>query len=131
MPKIKVKENNPVFLAPLMPVILNDKELSCFDRFLLALMIQLSQKKGYCFARNQHLAYVLNRSVGAVSKSINKMHKLGYIIYNEPDPDHGGRVYYRTMRKDLFYKKKEMDPTDPRYKIWYNDDFTDTDIECG
>ncbi|WP_439516753.1 hypothetical protein [Sediminibacterium sp.] len=66
--------------------------------------LHLSKKRGVCFANNKHFAINLNCSVGAVSKSINKMYKIGYIDYNEPDPDNGGRGFIRSVREDIVYK---------------------------
>lgn len=100
----------PLFFAPLVPCVLKDSKLKSFDRSLLSVMIQLARKKGYCFATNYHLACVLNCSVGSVSKSINKMYKLGYIVNNYPNPVDGGRVFHRIMREDLFYKSEEIIP---------------------
>ncbi len=124
MPKRINKSIKAVFFAPLVQAVLNDKRLKSFDRVLLSLMIQLAKKRGCCFAANKYLAHVFNCSVGSVSKSINKMHKLGYILHNDPNPDDGGRVYHRTMRKDLFFQAEKLDPSHPEYKPWYDEDYS-------
>jgi hypothetical protein len=94
----------PLFFAPLVPEVLNDYRLSPFDRMLLSVIINLSRNSGFCFANNKHLALNLRCSEGAVSKSINKMHKLGYILDNIPNQDNGGRGYLRSVRDDIIYK---------------------------
>jgi len=94
----------PLFFAPLVPKVLNDYSLSSFDRALLSIIIGLSIKTNFCFANNKFLAMNLRCSVGAVSKSINKMHKLGYIVKNMPNFENGGRGYLRSVREDIIYK---------------------------
>ena len=94
----------PLFFAPLVPEVLNDFRLTPFDRILLSIIIQLSKKSGHCFANNNHFAKNLGCSVASVSKSINKMHKLGYISDNIPNFDNGGRGYLRSVRDDIIYK---------------------------
>lgn len=96
-----------LYFAPLTLEVLNDSRLKLPDRVLLSLIIQLSSKegkgKGYCFANNRHFADNLNCSLSTVSKSINKLYELGYIVKNVPDPDLGGRRYRRYIRSDLIY----------------------------
>lgn len=87
-------------------IILNDDNLSALDRFLLALIISLDKEKG-CFASNFYLSKYLNCSVGTVSKSIQKMKELTYIIFNQEDEDHGGRRYIRKVRADLKFRQPE------------------------
>lgn len=100
----KLEIEKPLFFAPLVPEILNDCRLSPFDRMLLSIIINLSKKSSYCFATNMHFAKNLRCSVGAVSKSINKMHKIGYIDVNIPNFENGGRGYLRSVRDDVIYK---------------------------
>jgi hypothetical protein len=90
-----------ISLAPLPPVVLNERRLTPTDRLLLSLIIRLSKGKGYCFASNGKLATYVGCSPGTVSKSINAMCKLGFIVNNVPDPERGGRVFRRTPRADL------------------------------
>lgn len=103
----KILIEKPLFFAPLVPEVLNDFRLSPFDRMLLSIIIKLSKKTGVCFANNKHFAKNLRCSEGAVSKSINKMYKLGYIVDNIPNIDYGGRGYLRSVRGDIIYKADE------------------------
>ncbi len=93
-----------LFLAPLISDVLNDNELRLPERAILSLLLQLSIKNGYCFANNKYFANIFNCSLSTVSKSIKKLHQLGYIIKNVPDPDRGGRRYRRYLKPELFYK---------------------------
>ena len=95
-----------LYFAPLVPKVLCDKRLTPFDRTMLSIMIQLTKQRGHCFATNSHFAFYLNCSESTVSKSINKMYKLGYIIENKPNPEYGGRGHTRRVREDIIY-----DPT--------------------
>ncbi len=94
----------PLFLAPLVSNVLSDNELRLPERAILSLLLQLSNKKGYCIANNKYFADSLNCSLSTVSKSIKKLYKLGYIIKNQPDPNHGGRRYRRYLKPELYYK---------------------------
>jgi predicted transcriptional regulator len=101
------KITKPLFFALLIPEVLNDHRLSSFDRVLLSVIIQLTKQKGLCFANNQHFALNLRCSVGTVSKSISKLHKLGYITHNFPNDHNGGRGHLRMVRDDLIYKAEK------------------------
>lgn len=93
-----------LFFEPLVPEILSDRRINLSERTILSLVIMLSRQKGYCFATNGYLAVNLNCSTATISNSIKKLHELGYIIKNEPDPRHGGRCYRRYVRSDLYYQ---------------------------
>lgn len=81
--------------------ILNDKRLSPTDRLLIALIIAYDKPVKGCFASNKTLANFANCSVGTVSRSINKMFLIGYIISNEESEEYGGRGYVRRVAEYL------------------------------
>ena len=95
--------SKPLFFATLVPIVLNDKKLKLVDRAILSVVINLTLQKGYCFAYNKYIAENLNCCLATVSKSINKLHQLGFIPENYPNPNDRGRGHHRTVRKDLIY----------------------------
>lgn len=96
---------NDLFLT--VPVIiLSDRQLSTTDRMLLSIIIALDNKDG-CFANNKTLADMLNCSVSTISKSINHLIKLKYLVKNVENPKKGGRGYIRKVREDLKSHKRD------------------------
>lgn len=97
------KEVKDIFLY-VPSVIDKDKRLSTTDRYLLGCMINLDNEEG-CYAENSYLAERLNCSLGTISRSIKYLEGLGYITFNQPNKNRGGRGYIRHVREDLKYKK--------------------------
>lgn len=87
--------------------ILNDKQLTTTERFLLALIAFRDSSPKGCFASNESLASYLNCSIPTISRTVAKLKDKGYIIISEPDEDDRGRSHIRKVREDL--KKRWSD----------------------
>ena len=59
--------------------VLNDKELTNQERFILCEIIQLSELKRGCFAHNEHFANMFDTTKKSVSNTISNLTKKGYI----------------------------------------------------
>ena len=55
--------------------ILNNKELSLQEKFILSVILSLSKEKGYCFASNEYIAKMMNISSDRVSKILSNLNK--------------------------------------------------------
>ena len=60
--------------------IVKDNRLTPFDKLLFANVYSLTKQEGYCWATNKYLAELVCESICYVSKSINKLKKLNYLI---------------------------------------------------
>lgn len=56
-----------------------DKNISEIDLNVLTKIVELSQKKGYCYATDKKLSEYIGRGIRSVSNSIKKLYDLGYI----------------------------------------------------
>jgi len=59
--------------------ILLDKSLSSTQKLLIALISNLTNEKGYCYASNKYLAECLNLSQGTISDNVSKLEELKLI----------------------------------------------------
>ena len=71
--------------------VLLDNSLSSTQKLLLALVSNLSNERGYCFASNKYLGDCLNISDVTVSKNISELETFGYL----------GRVIIRNETKQV------------------------------
>jgi len=55
------------------------KDLSDFEKILYSEITALSNKLGYCYASNSYFGKLYNKAPQTISKSINKMARLGFI----------------------------------------------------
>ena len=62
--------------------ILLDKTLSSTQKLLIALISNLSNHKGFCYATNKYLGECLNLSSKTISDNISELEKRGIIIRN-------------------------------------------------
>jgi|GEM_PF-3378833 DNA-binding MarR family transcriptional regulator len=88
-------------------IILNDKTLTTTERFLLALINFRDQPPRGCFSSNAELGRFLNCSSTTISKTVASLTTKGYIIFNKPDEENGGRVNIRKVKQSL--KKRATD----------------------
>jgi len=56
--------------------ILLDKSLSSTQKLLIALISNLTNEKGYCYASNRYLGECLNLSTGTISDNVSKLEDL-------------------------------------------------------
>lgn len=56
--------------------ILLDKTLSSTQKLLIALISNLTNEKGYCYASNRYLGECLNLSTGTISDNVSKLEDL-------------------------------------------------------
>jgi len=59
--------------------IMNDENLDCADRFILAEIYSLCKLPDGCYAPDKHFADLVNLSVSNINKRINRLKRLGYI----------------------------------------------------
>ena len=59
--------------------ILLDKSLSSTQKLLIALISNLTNEKGYCYASNKYLGECLNLSTGTISDNVSKLEELKLI----------------------------------------------------
>lgn len=71
-----VKKN---WYAVLTADLLYSKDISLQEKVLMAVISNLSNEKGYCFASNKYLAEVLNISTRSVQRYIKNLHKEGFL----------------------------------------------------
>lgn len=74
----KTREYNTLFFFR---EIYENSELTTYDMFLLMFVASLD-KKNKCYASNSYLARILHMSTASVSRSINKLRRMGLIIEN-------------------------------------------------
>lgn len=78
-----MEQSNHNWFATITANILLDKSLSSTSKLLIALISNLSNKKGYCFASNSYLAYCLGiseRQVQALIQELESRKFLGRVI---------------------------------------------------
>ena len=76
--------------------ILLHKEISDKGKLLYALVSNLSNEKGYCFALNKYLAEKLNCSKDTITRHLTELEHLGY-INRVFILDENGQVKNRTL----------------------------------
>jgi SOS-response transcriptional repressor LexA len=60
--------------------ILSSAELSDKEKLLLALIGNLQNQKGYCYASNEYMAQILKCTANNVCRLISHLHELGYLL---------------------------------------------------
>lgn len=89
--------------------LIEDKELSITEKFLMGIIEALTKKKGYCYATNKFLAEKLNVEPTYISRLISKLTKLGYLITefakNNEFFEYSGRRIYLSEKVKNFYSK--------------------------
>jgi hypothetical protein len=70
---------NHSFYVTITARILLNKDLTDRQKLLLALISNLSNERGYCFASNEYLANCLNCSVTSIRDNLRLLEKGGYI----------------------------------------------------
>ena len=98
----KMKKHNEDYLI-MSGKVVNNPNLTAIEKIILSeIIFRDKDKKKGCFCSNELLANKASCSVGTVSKSIKKLKKQGFIIYNETLD---GRKHTRKVSEDLkFYK---------------------------
>ncbi len=76
MTDVKIQHN---WYAVIPAEILLDKGLSSTQKLLVALISNLSNNKGYCYASNSYLADCLDLTTKSVSDNIGKLEKYGIV----------------------------------------------------
>ena len=71
--------DKPSFVSFLPAFVRYNEELSLFERILYAEITSLSNKEGYCFAKNSYFAKVYKKSESQVSRAIAHLAKLGFV----------------------------------------------------
>ena len=101
--------------------VLMAKDISSTQKLLVALISNLSNDRGYCFASNKYLAECLDINPVTISKNITDLEEKGYIsrivkinpitkqveervliIIEHPNP---GEIIYRQPEENLPYEK--------------------------
>ena len=59
--------------------IIFDTELSTTEKFVLSVILYLSENEKCCFASNRYIASIINVSTGRASKIISKLKARGYV----------------------------------------------------
>lgn len=60
--------------------ILSSAELSDKEKLLLALIGNLQNQKGYCYASNEYMAQILKCTPNNVCRLISHLHEMGYLL---------------------------------------------------
>ncbi len=94
-----------VFGMFLSPRVLLENDLSATERLILIIIAVLDKYPRGCDLSNAQLGWLSGCSPGTVSKSVNRMYQLGYIIVNKQSVINGGRSY---MRKVAPFVKREL-----------------------
>lgn len=76
--------------------ILYSKNLTTRQKLLYAVVGNLSNEKGYCFASNAHFSRMMNCSIRAIQRDLNVLEKAG-IIGRVMKLDNNGKVEYRAL----------------------------------
>lgn len=97
-------ENLELFGLNISEEVIKRNELNGQERLLLAAIAAFDKGPLGCYLSNERLGYLTGCSSGTVSKLINKMIDLGYIIVNQQSLDFGGRRYMRKVAP--FVKRK-------------------------
>lgn len=83
--------------------VLAAKDITSTQKLLIAMISNLSNQRGYCYATNNYLAEVLNINPGTVSQSISDLEKKGYlgrIIYFKPGTKEIEQRFLTIIEKD-------------------------------
>lgn len=86
--------------------ILNNKELSLQEKFILSVILSLSKEQGYCFASNEYIAKIMNVSTNRLSKLLSLIRKKKYIDI---------KLYYKSENKKVV--KRQIIPRYENIKI--------------
>jgi len=76
----EIKRNEPLHYGRLMiPAAESENDFNQTDRDLYSVIYHMSTKRGYCWASNHYLAVMLKLSPVAISNSVSKQKRMGYI----------------------------------------------------
>lgn len=83
--------------------ILCNENLSDFDIRVYAIISQLANQNGFCYAKNEYLSQILNKTTISISNSINRIAKNGFFIL-EYDKFKNRKIY---ISKDFYERDSE------------------------
>ena len=90
-----------------------DKELNYSMIMILGVLNSLCRRRKYCWATNSFIGQVINLNETNVSKYINQLQKLGYIIIKSNEKtrlkDEDGNYIFRNQRIIKLTKKGTVD----------------------
>ena len=92
-----MSENYKNFYAVITAPILYSKELNARQKLLFAVITNMSNQKGYCFASNSHLAEITQTSTRTIQRDLEALEKLGFlgrVVKLKPN----GEVEFRGLR---------------------------------
>lgn len=76
--------------------VLLDKNLTETQKLLIALISNLSNEKGFCFASNKYLGDQLNKSAVTIQQNIAQLEEMGY-LNRVIELDSKGELKYRAL----------------------------------
>ena len=98
----------PNYYAVITADVRYDPVLSEFEKLLFGEITALTDKTGYCWARNKYFADLYGKTKEHVSATISKLAKKGYIKI-EIDSDQGTRKIFIGHKKNPKPQKKKAD----------------------
>jgi hypothetical protein len=85
-------QQQPSYDAVIPYEVRHDKQLSSTEKIIYAEIRGLMVKEGYCWARNNFFAELFDVSEKTISRTIKKLHNLGYIQVSYTDGDYSKRI---------------------------------------
>jgi len=96
-------------------VIRHDKRVKDFQCRLYSELASLSNKYGYCYATNDYLGEVFEKSPEHISRAISEMQKLGYLSVVIEDC-YKRKIYVKTDFRELEEVDKNIKGGKPKYQ---------------
>lgn len=77
-----IQEKSKNWIAIIPSFILYNKELTDKDKLVYSVISNLTHEKGFCWASNRYIADLLGCTPTTISRSVNRLNELKYIISN-------------------------------------------------
>jgi hypothetical protein len=89
------------------PIYVIDSDLGDGEKIVLGILMSLSTKEGYCYAKNDYLALKTNKNEDAVKKIISRLKQYGIIRVEEVSRKNRERkIYINDLKKLHEFNKK-------------------------
>jgi len=92
-----MEEHSKNYYAVITAPILYCKELNARQKLLFAVITNMSNQKGYCFASNKHISEITGTSTRTVQRDLTALENLGF-IGRVVKVDANGNVVFRGIR---------------------------------
>ena len=88
-------ENKPSFYAIVPAFVRYDTNITANAKLLYGELTALSNKYGYCFAKNKYFADIYNVDVRTIRRWISELIKSGHVFTNDNDDSDTRKIYIK------------------------------------